>query len=351
MDRHQDEAARGKESAIDEDGSVSVAARDPDVERAELSESDFDDAARRYRRELHVYCYRMLGSFDDAEDHVQEVLLRAWRSRDSFQGRASIRAWLYRIATNVCLDTLRRHRRGPVPPHTSGPSTPSVTSMPWLQPYPDALLDEPVSDQPGPEAQAVTRESISLAYLTAIHLLPPRQRAVLILRDVLDWPAGEVAAQLDSTVPAVKSALQRARTTLAEHQANHAPTTPAADSAQRRLLQGFIAAHERADPDALIALLREDVRLAILPQGGDWNGRPEVAAALRSGMTSLGTWRVLPTAANRQPAAAGYLCRPGETIYRPFVISVLDIDGGRLAHITAFEAAHLITAFGLPASL
>ncbi len=131
VDRHQDDGARGKESAIGEDGSVRIADPDPDVERAELSEPDFDDAARRYRRELHVYCYRMLGSFDDAEDHVQEVLLRAWRSRDSFQGRASIRAWLYRIATNVCLDTLRRHRRGgPVPPRSSGPGTPSVTSMP-----------------------------------------------------------------------------------------------------------------------------------------------------------------------------------------------------------------------------
>ena len=351
VDRHQDDAVRGKESAIGEDGAVSIAGPGPDVEHVELSESGFDDAARRYRRELHVYCYRMLGSFDDAEDHVQEVLLRAWRSRGSFQGRASIRAWLYRIATNVCLDTLRRRGRRPVPPRSSEPSTPSVTSMPWLQPYPDALLDELVSDQPGPEAQAVTRESISLAYLTAIQLLPPRQRAVLILRDVLDWPAREVAAQLDSTVPAVKSALQRARTTIAEHQANHAPAPPPADSAQRRLLQGFIAAHERADPEALIALLREDARLTILPQGGEWNGRPEVAAALRSGMTSLGTWRILPTTANGQPAAAGYLRRPGQTIYRPFVISVLDIDGDHLARITAFEAAHLITAFGLPASL
>jgi RNA polymerase sigma-70 factor, ECF subfamily len=347
---HQDDAARGKESAIEEDGSVSIADPDANVARAKLSEPDFDDAARRYRRELHVYCYRMLGSFDDAEDHVQEVLLRAWRSRDSFQGRTSIRAWLYRIATNVCLDTLRRHRRPPVPPRSSG-KTPSVTSMPWLQPYPDALLDDLISDQPGPEAQTVARESISLAYLTAIQLLPPRQRAVLILRDVLDMPAGEVAAQLDSTVAAVKSALQRARSTLTEHQANHAPTPPASDPAQRRLLQGFIAAHEQADPEALIALLREDVRLAILPQGGEWSGRPDVAAALRAGMTSLGTWRVLPTTANGQPAAAGYLRRPGETVYRPFVISVLDIDGDHLAHITAFEAGHLITAFGLPASL
>jgi RNA polymerase sigma-70 factor, ECF subfamily len=349
VDRHQDDAARGKESGIDESGPAS-----PDVERPELTESEFVDAASSYRRELHVYCYRMLGSFDDAEDHVQEVLLRAWRSRDSFQGRASLRAWLYRIATNACLDTLRRHRRVPVPPHPGGPrgpGGPGAASMPWLQPYPDALLDDLASDQPGPEAQAVTRESISLAYLTAIQLLPPRQRAVLILRDVLDWPATEVAAQIDSTVPAVKSALQRARATLAEHRAARAPAPAAADSAQRRLLQGFIAAHERADPEALIALLHEDVRLAIVRPGGEWNGRPDVAAAFRDGMTSLGAWRVLPTAANGQPAAAGYLRRPGDTVYRPFAISVLDIDGDHLVQVTAFEVGHLVPAFGLPASL
>ena len=334
---------------IDKDRPVSIA--DPNAAGiVHLSEPDFNEAARRYRRELHMYCYRMLGSFDEAEDHVQEVLLRAWRSRDSFQGRASLRAWLYRIATNVCLDTRRRHRRQPMTP-ANGPDTLSVTSMPWLQPYPDALLDELISDQPGPEAQALTRESISLAYLTAIQLLPARQHAVLILRDVLDWPAREVAELLDSTVPAVKSALQRARTTLTQRQGDHAQAPLPSDSTQRRLLQGFIAAHERADPEALIALLREDVRLAILPQGGEWSGRPEVAAALRAGMTSLGTWRVLPTAANGRPAAAGYLRRAGETTYRPFAISLLDIDGDHLARITAFEAAHLITAFGLPASL
>ncbi len=330
---------------------MSIANAGPDVGRAGLTESDFDDVARRYRRELHVHCYRMLGSFDEAEDHVQEVLLRAWRSRSSFQGRASIRAWLYGIATNLCLDTLRQHRRRPASPRSSEPGMPSVTSVPWLQPYPDALLDELASDQPGPEAHAITRESISLAYLTALQLLPPRQRAVLILRDVLDWPAREVAVQLDSTVPAVKSALQRARMTLAEHRAQHTRPRPAAGSAERRLLQGFIAAHERADPEALIALLCQDARLEILPLGGEWNGQPEVADALRGGMTSLGAWRVLPTTVNGQPAAAGYLRRPGETLYRPFAITVLEADGNYLARITAFEAAHLITAFGLPASL
>ncbi|HEY0805193.1 MAG TPA: RNA polymerase subunit sigma-70, partial [Pseudonocardiaceae bacterium] len=322
-----------------------------DADLVSLDEPDFDEAMRRYRRELHVYCYRMLGSFDDAEDHVQEVFLRAWRSRSGFQGHASIRAWLYRIATNACLDTLRRHRNRTVPDPSDGSSGPSVASMPWLQPYPDALLDELVSDRAGPEASALIRESISLAYLTVIQLLPPRQRAVVILRDVLDWPANEVATLIDSSVPAVKSALQRARATLQEHQTSRepAPAPPAAD--QRRLLQGFIAAHEQADPEALIALLRDDVRLAISPQVGEWTGRATVAAELRAGMTSLGAWRVLPTAANGRPAAAGYLRRPGETVFLPFVITVLDIQNGQLVDIAAFEAADLIVAFGLPASL
>jgi RNA polymerase sigma-70 factor, ECF subfamily len=304
---------------------------------------------RRYRRELHVYCYRMLGSFDDAEDHVQEVFLRAWRSRDSFQGRASTRAWLYRIATNACLDTLRRHRPRMLPAPSEPSAGPSVAMMPWLQPYPDILLDELVSDQPDPEARVLLRESISLAYLTVIQLLPPRQRAVLILRDVLALPASEVATLIDSSVPAVKSALQRARATLQEHQVNRVPAPPTAD--QHRLLQAFIAAHEQADPEALIALLRDDIRLAISPQVGEFIGRAQVADALREGMTSRGAWRVLPTAANGRLAAAGYLRHPGETAFLPVVISVLDIQDGQLVDIAAFEAADLIAVFGLPASL
>ncbi|HEY3748286.1 MAG TPA: sigma-70 family RNA polymerase sigma factor [Pseudonocardiaceae bacterium] len=294
---------------------------------------DFDDAARRYHRELHVYCYRMLGSFDEAEDHVQEVFLRAWRSRDTWQGLANVRAWLYRIATNACLDTLRGHQRRP------------------SQPYPDTLLDELTSDQPGPETQAVTRESISLAYLAAIQLLPPRQRAVLILRDVLDCPATEVADQLDSSVPAVKSALQRARATMADYQANRAAVPSTSDETERRLLQQYIEAHEHADPESLIALLREDVRLTIHPGVGEWRGKPDVAEALRGGMNSRGAWRVLPTRANGQPATVGYVRAAGGTVFRPFVIGVLGIEGDRLVSMTAFEDAHLVSAFGLPATL
>ena len=321
---------------------------------------DFDDLVRRYRRELHVHCYRMLGSFDEAEDHVQEVFLRAWRSRADFEGRSSPRTWLYRVATNACLDTLRRdaRRAAPAPsgvgagaPPAAGPS---VAVMPWVQPYPDSLLDEVAAGQPGPEAVAVSRETITLAFLAAIQLLPPRQRAVLILRDVVSWPAAEVAGLLDMSVAAVNSALQRARATLRDQWPDgRLGWAPAAepDSGQRRLLQRYIAAHERADPEALIEMLRHDVRLAISPQVGEWNGQAEVGNALRDGMNSLGQWRLLPIRANGQPGAGGYLRRPGETTFVPFVLAVLRFEHGRLADVAAFEQPSMFAAFGLPSSL
>ncbi|HTW00908.1 MAG TPA: RNA polymerase subunit sigma-70, partial [Streptosporangiaceae bacterium] len=295
---------------------------------------DFDDLVRRYRRELHVYCYRMLGSFDEAEDHVQEVLLRAWRSREHFQGQSSPRTWLYRVATNACLDTLRREARRAVPASSGGGpagEAPSIVAMPWIQPYPDTLLDEIGADQPGPEASAVSRETISLAFLAAIQLLPPRQRAALILRDVDGRPAAEVADLLDTSVPAVNSALQRARATLRDTwPGGRLEWAPAAepDPGQRRLLQRFIAAHEEADPEALVAMLRDDIRLAISPEVGEWNGRGQVGDALRADMTSPGQWRMLPIMANRQPGAAGYVRRRGETAFSPFVLAVLRHEDG-----------------------
>jgi RNA polymerase sigma-70 factor (ECF subfamily) len=318
--------------------------------------ADFDDLVRRYRRELHVHCYRMLGSFDEAEDHVQEVFLRAWRSRELFQGRSSPRTWLYRVATNTCLDTLRRDARRAVPAPSTAPAGPgpSVAAMPWVQPYPDSLLDELAAGQPGPEAVAVSRETISLAFLAAIQLLPPRQRAVLILRDVVSFPAAKVAGLLDMSVPAVNSALQRARTTLRDQWPGGRLDWASAaepDPGQRSLLQRFITAHEQADPDALIALLRHDVRLAISPQVGEWNGRQDVGDALRGGMNALGQWRLLPITANRQPGTAGYLRRPGQTAFLPFVLAVLRFEHGHLTDIAAFEQPTMFTAFGLPASL
>ena len=211
----------------------------------------------------------MLGSFDEAEDHVQEVLLRAWRGREHFQGHSSPRTWLYRVATNACLDTVRRNdRRAGASSAPTGPG-PSVAGMPWVQPYPDSLLDEIAAGQPGPEAVTVSRETMSLAFLAAIQLLPPRQRAVLILRDVVSWSAAEVAGLLDTSVPAVNSALQRARATLRDQwPEGRLGWAPAAepDPGQRALLERFIAAHEQADPEALIAILAHDIRLAISPR-------------------------------------------------------------------------------------
>jgi RNA polymerase sigma-70 factor (ECF subfamily) len=319
-------------------------------------ESEFDDLVRRYRRELHVYCYRMLGSFDEAEDHVQEVFLRAWRGRAGFEGQASPRTWLYRVATNACLDTLRRDaRRARARPASTAPGAgPSVATMPWVQPYPDALLDELADGQPGPEAVTVSRETISLAFLAAIQLLPPRQRAVLILRDLVAWPAAEVAELLGTSVPAVNSALQRARATLRQQwPGGRLDWAPAAepDPEQRALLQRFIAAHEQADPEALIALLHRDVRLAISPEVGEWNGQQDVGDALRDGMTALGQWRVLPVRANGQLGAAGYLRRPGQAAYFPFVLTIVRFEGGRLAEMAAFEQPSLFGAFGLPGRL
>jgi RNA polymerase sigma-70 factor (ECF subfamily) len=194
---------------------------------------------------------------------------------------------------------------------------------------------------------------MSLAFLATLQLLPPRQRAVLVLRDVVGWPAAEVAGLLDMSVPAVNSALQRARGTLRDRwPGGRLDWAPAAepDPEQRRLLQRFIAAHEQGDPEALIAVLRHDARLAI-SQVGEWNGRPEVDDALREGMNALGQWRLLPIMANGQPGAAGYLRRPGETAFVPFVLTVLRIEDGRVAEIAAFEQPSMFTVFGLPASL
>jgi RNA polymerase sigma-70 factor (TIGR02960 family) len=305
----------------------------------------FAELVERHRRELHVHCYRMLGSFEEAEDLVQETFLRAWRNRESFEGGPGFRAWLYRIATNACLDALRRSSRRVASLH-------SFAEVPWLQPYPDRLLDEIAPRDAEPDAVVVAKETISLAFITAIQLLPPRQRAVLILREVLGWSAGETASLLDTTVAGVNSALQRARATLQEQRPARRHDWSASDLSEdeRRLLQGFIDAHERADAAAAVALVREDIRVTMPPHPWCFEGVAALAPLLHQGLTEPGDWRLVPTRANRQPTAATYLRRPGDTEFRAFKFDVLRVEDGAIAEITTFGAT-LFPEFGLPPTL
>jgi RNA polymerase sigma-70 factor, ECF subfamily len=325
-------------------------------------ESAFAARLERHRRELQVHCYRMLGSFEDSEDLVQETFLRAWRGRETFGsgGRSSFRAWLYRIATNACLDVLRGRPRRVVPPEVAAAGDPTVpppppSDLPWLQPYPDRLLEAsaPAADDPG--AVVVARETIELAFIAAIQHLPPRQRAVLILRDVLGWSAKESAAALDASVASANSALQRARATLRkrlpERRTEWARSSePSAE--ERELLARYVDAHERADADALAELLLEDARLTMPPHATWYEGREAIVIASQQGFDpEFGHLRAMLTGANTQVAAAHYLRAPGESAYRPLALDVLRIHAGGIAEISTFVYPELFTAFGLPATL
>ncbi|CAL9524008.1 ECF RNA polymerase sigma factor SigG [Actinosynnema sp. ALI-1.44] len=304
---------------------------------------DFTRGVEQHRHELRVHCYRLLGSFDEAEDLVQETFLRAWRGRDTFEGRSSLRAWLYRIATNACLDAIARR---PAPTPTD---TPTV-EVPWIQPYPDALLDQAA----GPDAEAVARETIELAYLVALQHLPAKQRAVLVLRDVLGWPATETAALLDDTVPAVNSALQRARGTLRKHlPERRAEWSAEASAREKAVLRRFVEATESCDPAALAAVLREDAVWSMPPQPELYRGRDaliELWTPVMVGPEAFGEWRAIPVWANRQPAVAGYAKRPGRDVYEPVALDVLRVEDGVITEVTTFPSA-VFAWFGLPATL
>ena len=324
-------------------------------------ERTFAELTDRHRRELHVHCYRMLGSFEDAEDLVQETFLRAWRRRDSFQGRSPVRAWLYRIATNACLDFLDRRHRRPQPlvaPTVSRVPAPGRTPLPqveipWLQPYPDRLLDPAAPADVEPDAALVARETIELAFLAAIQHLPPRQRAVLILRDVLGWPAADTATLLDGTVAAVNSALQRARATLRQHLPERRMEWPAATDPsheEQAVLQRYVAATERADLTALAALLREDARFTMPPTPTWYEGRAAIIecwAPALVGPAAWKDWHHVPTRANRQPAVACYVREPGRSRYHALGLDVLRIEGDEVVEVTAFPP-RVFPAFGLP---
>jgi RNA polymerase sigma-70 factor (TIGR02960 family) len=288
-----------------------------------------------------VHCYRMLASYDDAEDAVQEAFLRAWRARATFDG-AHPRAWLYRVATNVCIDRARQHRAR------------SATEVSWLTPYPDTMLDDVPAVADEPDQAYVARETIELAFLAALQVLPPRQRATLLAREVLGLPAADTARLMETSVAAANSALQRARETMRRHLPSHrsdwSVAEPSAD--ERRLLASFIDAHERCDAEAALAVAAADLRVTMPPYPWRYDGLVAVAPLMERafGEDRDGDWRLRPTGLNRMPAAASYLRRPGDTAYRPFKLDVLRVEGEVIAEITTFGPA-LFGALHLPAAL
>ena len=313
-------------------------------ELADVDQTGFAELAERHRRELHVHCYRMLGSFQDAEDAVQETFLKAWRARATYEGRSTFRAWLYRIATNACLDLLAKRRPEPA----------SGGEVRWLQPYPDSLLDElPAADADEPEALAMARETIELAYVVAVQHLAPRPRAVLVLRDVLGWPAKDVADLLGDSVNSVNSALQRARAGMREHlPAERQEWTGAdGDEESRELVRRFTDASVAADLDAIAAMMRDDVRYSMPPWEGLVVGRDAVVADwTANGYPEMTGLRAVPTAVNRQPAIAYYLWREQEEAYVALTLDVLRVSGGMVTEVTIFDADRF-GSLGLPERL
>ena len=329
----------------------------------------FRDLVQGHSRELQVHCYRILGSLQDAEDALQETLVSAWRNLGEFGQRSSLRTWLYQIATNRCLSMLRAGSRRPriappLPEATLPEPTGAGDAPPWLEPYPDVLLDHLADQRPGPEARYETTETISLAFITALQLLPPRQRAALVLRDVLGYHAAEVAQMLGTTPEAVNSALKRARATVDNHLADSSGTgsgrsctgsrRPARQpdtAAEHRLVARLTDALERADLDALIELLVTDVRLSMPPAMLEYRGiesaqRVFAAVSFRPGRI----YRVVPTRANGQPAFGLYLADPHASVYRAYCLLVITTTGDHITAITSFST-NVMTRFGLPRTL
>jgi RNA polymerase sigma-70 factor (ECF subfamily) len=307
--------------------------------------ADFARQFEPFRRELLAHSYRMLGSLTDAEDLVQETYLRAWRAYGGFEGRASLRSWLYRIATNACLTALAQRERRPLPSGLAGPGDEpdGAAETTWLQPMPDALV---TSDADDPATVVATRESIRLALVASLQYLPPRQRAVLILREVLGWPAAEIAALLETSTAAVKSMLQRARARLGQVAPVPDGVTEPTDAQARAVLDRYVAAFENSDAAALEDLLRQDAVLE-MPPSAVWFAGGEALATAISGLGSPGEWAMVPTTANGQPAAAAYR-RDAEGVHRAYGIVVLTTTATHIARIVVFGNPDLFPAFGLP---
>ncbi|WP_445188326.1 sigma-70 family RNA polymerase sigma factor [Pseudonocardia sp. Cha107L01] len=327
------------------------------ITRARAGDGDaFRELTESHRRELHVHCYRMLGSFQDAEDALQDTLLAAWQGIGGFEGRASIRTWLYRIATNRCLNALRAANRRPAKewdlPGVEPPEPTRLGEVVWLEPYPDSLLEGAVNVPLGPEARYEQTEAISLAFVTALQVLPARQRAVLILREVLGYRANEVADMLESTVESVTSALKRARASLQRHlpPTGEREPAPAPDSpAEQTLVAKFVRAYESGDIDALLALLTADVLVSMPPIPLEYQGL-DVVARFYAGLIGQGrTYDFVRTRANGQPALGTYI-RAATGIRHGAGLLVLTLTGDRIGAITRFDNGTL-PPFGLPRSL
>jgi RNA polymerase sigma-70 factor (ECF subfamily) len=329
-----------------------------------LGSSDISSLIEPYRRELQLHCYRLLGSLHDAEDLVQETMLRAWQRFDTFKGTASLRTWLYTIATNACLDALKKRSPRTLPVAASpatdplGPIAQPTADALWLEPFPDSWLAEAADN---PEAHYTRHESISLAFLTVLQLLPPRQRAILLLLDVLDWRASEVAHLLGISVSAVNSAMHRARVTLAKHyhpDERELAQVSLTDAETSALLSRYVQAWETDDVAGLVALLKEDATFSMPPFSAWFWGREAIRTIFTSKLFGSGVqkqWRLSPTAANAQPAFAIYQADDSKGSYRAFGIQVVTLDGSAparpIAAVTIFNVPSLVTFFGFPLQL
>lgn len=320
----------------------------------------FQRLAERHRRELRLHCYRMLGSIHDAEDGVQESLLRAWRGLGDFEGRASFRNWLYKIATHACLNMLTaRQKTSRLLPHDIGPPAQTIpqepaTEIAWLDPYPDDAIEGLSAIEPGPDARYESHEAVQLAFVAAVQRLPPLQRAVLLLRDVLGWSADEAAHLLDTSVASITSALQRARATMETNYDSDGRSASRPDERQRELLDRYVAAWETADLDSFVALLKEDAILSMPPYREWLLGREaigELFAFACSRYGGRGAFRLVRTAANGQPAFAVYSRSSATGGFVAHSIQVITLHEDRIALMINFRKTELFELFGLPARL
>jgi RNA polymerase sigma-70 factor (ECF subfamily) len=331
-------------------------------ESANIEENQaFERLAEPFRREIKLHCYRMLGSLHEADDLVQETYLRAWRSYSSFEpsridGRGAFRAWLYRIATNACLNALesRKHQRRYLPDQL-GPAGPPkleggpALDVPWLEPYPDAGLEAFADATPSPEARYTARESVQLAFVAAIQQLPPRQRAAIMLCDVLGWASAEAASLLDASIASINSALQRARQTLSDRYSDRRPPLESRPTpAQQKLLGRYLQAWEGHDVDGFVAVLKQDAT-AVMPPWLQWfSGRDVIGTFFAAAWKTCGGLHLVPTSANGQPAFAIYEFSGADKRWGAHSIHVLTLENDAISAITLFLDPHLFRDFGLP---